>query len=120
MRHSATRSLFDRDDVIIVSSVSCIYGLGSPEAYEGMLVLLESGSDKKRDELLRQLIDIQYDRNDVDFHRGTFRVRGDVVEIFPAYEDARAVRIEFLVIHRIISIVDPLRGTVIQKKRSKE
>jgi excinuclease ABC subunit B len=116
MRHSATRSLFDRNDVIIVSSVSCIYGLGSPEAYEGMLILIESGSSLKRDELLRQLIEIQYDRNDIDFHRGTFRVRGDIVEIFPPYEDARAVRVEFFGDYiDTISIVDPLRGTVVQK-----
>ncbi|MDZ4676877.1 MAG: excinuclease ABC subunit UvrB [Oligoflexia bacterium] len=116
MRHSATRSLFDRSDVIIVSSVSCIYGLGSPEAYEGMLILIESGSDMKRDDLLRKLVDIQYNRNDVDFHRGTFRVRGDVVEIFPPYEDSRAVRVEFFGdFIDAISIVDPLRGTIIQK-----
>src|SRR4051812_1060911 len=116
MRHSATRSLFDRNDVIIVSSVSCIYGLGSPEAYEGMLIMLEAGTELKRDDLLRDLIEIQYDRNDVDFHRGTFRVRGDVVEIFPPYEDSRAVRVEFFGDYvENISIVDPLRGTVINK-----
>jgi excinuclease ABC subunit B len=116
MRHSATRSLFDRNDVIIVSSVSCIYGLGSPEAYEGMLILIETGSSIKRDDLLRQLVEIQYDRNDVDFHRGTFRVRGDIVEIFPPYEDSRAVRVEFFGdFIDSISIVDPLRGTVVQK-----
>ena len=116
MRHSATRSLFDRSDVIIVSSVSCIYGLGSPEAYEGMVVMIEQGRDLKRDELLRKLIDIQFDRNDVDFHRGTFRVRGDVVEIFPPYEDSRAIRVEvFGDFVDSLSIVDPLRGTTIQK-----
>jgi excinuclease ABC subunit B len=116
MRHSATRSLLDRNDVIIVSSVSCIYGLGSPEAYENMLICLEAGTEVKRDDLLRQLIDIQYDRNDIDFHRGTFRVRGDIVEIFPPYEDSRAVRIEFFGDYiDAISIIDPLRASVIQK-----
>ena len=116
MRHSATRSLLDRNDVIIVSSVSCIYGLGSPEAYENMLICLEAGTDVKRDDLLRQLIDIQYDRNDIDFHRGTFRVRGDIVEIFPPYEDSRAVRVEFFGDYiDSISIIDPLRASVIQK-----
>ncbi|MCC6278435.1 MAG: excinuclease ABC subunit UvrB [Oligoflexia bacterium] len=116
MRHSATRSLFDRTDVIIVASVSCIYGLGSPEAYEGMLVVIEVGRDLKRDELLRRLVDMQYNRNDVDFHRGTFRVRGDVVEIFPPYEDARAVRVEFFGDYvENLSVVDPLRGVTLQK-----
>ena len=79
MRHSATHSLLDRRDVIIVSSVSCIYGLGSPKAYEGMMIQVVAGTEVKRDHLLRELIRIQYHRNDVDFHRGTFRVRGDVV-----------------------------------------
>lgn len=116
MRHSATRSLFDRSDVIIVASVSCIYGLGSPEAYEDMVIMLEAGTDMKRDVLLRRLVDIQYNRNDVDFSRGTFRARGDVVEIFPAYEDSRALRVEFFGDYiDSMSIVDPLRGTVIEK-----
>ena len=96
MRHSATRSLFDRQDVIIVASVSCIYGLGSPEAYHGMLLYLEEGMEKDRREVLAKLVEILYERNDIDFHRGTFRVRGDRVEIFPAYEEDRAIRIEFL------------------------
>ncbi|MBK9294478.1 MAG: excinuclease ABC subunit UvrB [Oligoflexia bacterium] len=116
MRHSATRSLFDRSDVIIVSSVSCIYGLGSPEAYEGMVIVLTSGQELKRDDLLRHLVDIQYERNDVDFHRATFRVRGDIVEIIPAYEDDRAIRVEFFGNYiDAISFVDPLRGIVLQK-----
>jgi excinuclease ABC subunit B len=95
MRHSATRSLLDRNDVIIVASVSCIYGLGSPEAYQGMLLHLEVNRETSRDAVLRKLVEIQYERNDYDFHRGTFRVRGDVLEIFPAYEEERAVRVEF-------------------------
>ncbi|MBN21224.1 MAG: excinuclease ABC subunit B [Bdellovibrionaceae bacterium] len=111
LRHSATRALFERDDVIIVSSVSCIYGLGSPEAYEGLMIYLETGIDLKRQKLLKSLVDIQYERNDVDFHRGTFRVRGDIVEIFPAYEEEHAVRIEFFGDEiESISIIDPLRG----------
>lgn len=95
MRHSATHSLLDRKDVIIVSSVSCIYGLGSPEAYEGMLVQVISNTEMKRDHLLRELVRIQYTRGDHDFHRGTFRVRGDVVDVFPPYEDSKVIRIEF-------------------------
>lgn len=111
MRHSATRSLFDRRDVLIVSSVSCIYGLGSPEAYEGMMILLSANKDLKRDHLLRELVRIQYSRNDIDFHRGTFRVRGDTVEILPPYEEDRAIRVEFFgdFVDRL-SWVDPLRG----------
>ena len=95
MRHSATRSLFDRQDVIIVASVSCIYGLGSPEAYHGMLLSLEEGAVMDRREVLGKLVEILYERNDIDFHRGTFRVRGDRVEIFPAYEEDRAIRVDF-------------------------
>src|SRR5947209_8698332 len=94
MRHSATKALLERNDVLIVASVSCIYGLGSPEKYFEMLVFLERGARVDRDKLLRKLVEIQYARNDVDFHRGTFRVRGDVIEVFPAYEDASALRIE--------------------------
>ena len=114
MRHSATRSLLSRSDVIIVASVSCIYGIGSSEWYQSMLISLEKGAHFRRDELLRRLVDIQYERNDTDFHRGTFRVRGDVVEVFPAYESDRAVRVEFFgdEIERILEI-DPLRGTVL-------
>ncbi len=111
MRHSATRSLFDRRDVIIVSSVSCIYGLGSPEAYEGMMVQIVSGSQIKRDHLLKELVRIHYQRNNVDFSRGNIRVRGDSVEIFPPYEEQRAIRVEFFgdYIDRL-SWVDPLTG----------
>ena len=111
MRHSATKALLEANDVLIVASVSCIYGLGSPEKYFEMLVFLERGATFDRDELLRKLVSIQYTRNDVDFHRGTFRVRGDVVEIFPAYEDASALRIEFFgdTIESITEF-DPLRG----------
>ncbi|MFN7684326.1 MAG: excinuclease ABC subunit UvrB [Oligoflexia bacterium] len=116
LRHSATRSLLDRNDVIIVSSISCIYGLGSPEAYEGMLLYLEEGRELKRQEMLHKLIEIQYQRNDVDFHRGTFRVRGDVVEIFPAYEEDRAIRVEFFGDEiESLSEIDPLRGVRLQK-----
>ncbi len=116
MRHSATRSLFDRNDVIIVASVSCIYGLGSPEAYHGMLLYLEEGMEKDRREVLSKLVEILYERNDIDFHRGTFRVRGDRVEIFPAYEEARAIRIEFWGDKvEAIREIDPLRGTTLRK-----
>ena len=111
MRHSATHSLLTRRDVIIVASVSCIYGLGSPDAYLGMIVQLEVGKDFPRDELLNKLVEIQYERNDIDFHRGTFRVRGDVVEIFPPYEDEQALRIEFFGdTIESMSLIDPLRG----------
>ena len=116
LRHSATRSLLTRRDVLIVASVSCIYGLGSPEAYYGMLVRLEQGQELDRNRLLRSLIDIQYTRNDIDFHRGTFRVRGDTVEVFPAYEEDRALRIEFFGDEiDSISEIDPLRGQVIDR-----
>jgi excinuclease ABC subunit B len=116
MRHSATRSLLTRRDVIIVASVSCIYGIGSPEAYQAMHIFFHQGDDYGRDALLRKLIEIQYERNDMDFHRGTFRVRGDVVEIFPAYDNDRAVRVEFFGDEvEAISEIDPLRGTVLQK-----
>lgn len=114
MRHSATRSLFDRRDVIIVSSVSCIYGLGSPEAYEDMMVHVVRDTEMRRDDFIRELIRIQYERNNVDFHRGTVRVRGDIVELFPAYEEAKAIRVEFFgdYIERI-SWFDPLTGEVV-------
>ncbi|HEU4340065.1 MAG TPA: excinuclease ABC subunit UvrB [Candidatus Binatia bacterium] len=113
LRHSATKALLERRDTLIVASVSCIYGLGSPEAYFDLMVYLEEGSALARDAMLRKLVDIQYQRSDYDFHRGTFRVRGDVVEIFPAYEDSSALRIEFFddVIEAIHEI-DPLRGKV--------
>jgi excinuclease ABC subunit B len=114
MRHAATQSLLSRSDVIIIASVSCIYGIGSAETYSGLLINIVKGEEIRRDNLLRQLVDIQYQRNDTDFHRGTFRVRGDVVEIFPVYEEALAIRVEFFgdevdAIHE----VDPLRGKVL-------
>ncbi len=116
MRHSATRSLLARRDVIIVASVSCIYGIGSSEWYQEMLINLEVGQEFRRDVLLRRLVDIQYQRNDIDFHRGTFRVRGDVVEIFPAHSENLAVRIEYWgdEIERIVEI-DPMRGKVLEE-----
>jgi excinuclease ABC subunit B len=116
MRHSATRSLLSRRDVLIVASVSCIYGLGSPEAYYGMLVRLEEGMQLDRNALLKRLVEIQYERNDVDFHRGSFRVRGDTVEIFPAYEEDRALRVEFFGDEiEAVSEIDPLRGRVLDR-----
>jgi len=111
LRHAATYALLTRRDVIIVASVSCIYGLGSPEAYLGMIVQLEVGREIPREEILKRLIEIQYERNDIDFHRGTFRVRGDVVEIFPPYEDEQALRVEFFGdTIEAIHLIDPLRG----------
>jgi excinuclease ABC subunit B len=95
LRHSATSALFERNDVIIIASVSCIYGLGSPEEYRELVVSLRVGMEMDRNELLRKLVDIQYDRNDINFTRGTFRVRGDVVEIFPASRDEQCIRVEF-------------------------
>jgi excinuclease ABC subunit B len=116
MRHSATRSLLERNDVIIVASVSCIYGLGSPEAYHGMLLYLGKGMTLSREEILSKLVEIQYERNDIDFHRGTFRVRGDVIEVFPAHEENRAIRIELFGDEvDAISEIDPLRGRVIER-----
>lgn len=114
MRHAATRALLSRDDVIIVASVSCIYGIGSAESYKGLLIDIVVGEELGRDVLLRRLVDIQYQRNDVDFHRGTFRVRGDVVEIFPVYEEVEAIRVEFFGDEvEAIRRVDPLRGKVL-------
>lgn len=111
LRHSATHALLTRSDVIIVASVSCIYGLGSKEAYNGMLVRTTAGKNFERKELLSKLVEIQYERNDYDFHRGTFRVRGENIEIFPAYEDCKAVRLEFFgeELEKVIEI-DPLTG----------
>jgi len=113
LRHSATKALLERRDTVIVASVSCIYGLGSPEAYFDLMVYLEQGMEIERDLVLRKLVDIQYERNDHDFHRGTFRVRGDIVEVFPAYEDTSGLRVEFFD-DRIeaISEIDPIRGKV--------
>jgi excinuclease ABC subunit B len=116
MRHAATNALFERNDVIVVASVSCIYGLGSPEAYHGMLLFLEKDQHIERDDILRKLVDIQYERNDYDFHRGTFRVRGDVVEIFPASYENTAIRVELFGDDiDSISVFDPLLGTPLQK-----
>jgi excinuclease ABC subunit B len=113
MRHSATVALLSRRDVIIVASVSCIYGIGSAESYHGLVIQLAVGEELRRDALLRRLVDIQYERNDIDFHRGSFRVRGDVVEIFPTYEHDTAIRIEFFGDDiESIKEVDPLRGRV--------
>ncbi len=118
MRHSATRSVLTRRDVIVVASVSCIYGLGSPETYQGMIVLMEDQKEVSRDNLLARLVEIQYQRNDYDFHRGTFRVRGDVLEIFPAYEENKAIRIDFFGdLIESIAEIDPLRGKVLRKLR---
>jgi excinuclease ABC subunit B len=115
MRHSATRSLFERRDVVIVASVSCIYGLGSPEAYHGMMLMLEPGTAIDRDAMLRKLVEIQYERTTFDLERGKFRVRGDVVEIFPSYDDT-AVRVELFGDEiETISQIDPVRGAVIKK-----
>ena len=116
LRHSATRSLLEREDVIVVASVSCIYGIGSPDEYGEQKISLFKDEPMDRDQFLRNLVSIQYLRNDIDFHRGTFRVRGDVVEIFPAHEESQVVRVEFFddVIDGI-SLVDPLRGKLITK-----
>ena len=111
LRHAATHSLLTRRDVIIIASVSCIYGLGSPQAYLEMMVQLEVGKEIPREDILKRLVEIQYERNDIDFHRGTFRVRGDIVEIFPPYEDELALRVEFFGdTIEAINIIDPLRG----------
>ncbi|MDZ4343187.1 MAG: excinuclease ABC subunit UvrB [Candidatus Binatia bacterium] len=116
LRHAATKALLERRDTLIVASVSCIYGLGSPEAYFDMMVYVEEGASIQRDQMLRKLVDIRYERSDYDFHRGTFRVRGDNVEVFPAYEDSSALRIEFFdetieAIHEI----DPIRGKILRR-----
>jgi len=116
MRHSATQALFERRDVIVVASVSCIYGIGAPETYRGMHMALSKGATLDRDRMIQQLVIMQYERNDYDFHRGTFRVRGDVVEVFPASGDTTALRIELFgdtveAIHQI----DPLRGQLLDR-----
>jgi len=116
MRHAATYALLTRRDSLIVASVSCIYGIGAAEAYLGMKLDLAKGVEVRRDAVLRRLVEIQYERNDVDFARGTFRVRGDTVEIFPAYEREKAIRIEWFGDEiEMISEVDPLRGKVLRK-----
>ena len=115
MRHSATRSVLSRRDVLVVASVSCIFGLGAPEDYLGMRVELHKNMDLSRDRLLHDLVAMHYERNDIDFHRGTFRVRGDRVEIFPAYEENKALRVDFYGdIVDIINEIDPLRGEVLR------
>ena len=116
MRHSATRSLMERRDVVVVASVSCIYGIGAPETYQGMQLPIREGEQIDRDEIIRRLVAVQYERNDYDFHRGTFRVRGDIVEVFPANEESLAIRIELFgdvveAIHRI----DPLKGAILDR-----
>lgn len=117
LRHSATSSLFERRDVIIIASVSCIYGLGSPEEYKELVVSLRVGMELERNQLLHRLVDVQYERNDIDFRRGTFRVRGDVVEIFPASRDEHCIRVEFFgdEIDRIREI-DALTGEIIGER----
>jgi excinuclease ABC subunit B len=116
MRHAATTALLQRNDVLIVSSVSCIYGLGSPEVYHEMVVFLEEGMEIRREKILAKLVEIQYARNDMDFHRGTFRARGDVIEIFPASNDAVSVRIElFGDVVDAIHEIDPLTGKSLRK-----
>ena len=119
LRHSATKALLERNDVLIVASVSCIYGLGEPEVYFEQVVFLEEQQHIDRDRVLRKLVDIQYQRNDYDFHRGTFRVRGDTVEIFPAYEENRAVRVEFFGDEvEALYEIDPLRSKIVRKLQS--
>jgi len=119
LRNSATRSLLDRRDVLIVASVSCIYGLGSPEFYEGLRVELRQGMTIDRDDLLREMANIGYQRAGLEFRNGTFRVRGDVVEIFPVYEEDRVVRIEFFDDEiESLTIVDPLRGEILEQRQS--
>jgi len=116
MRHSATKSLLERRDVIVVASVSCIYGIGEPDTYQGLHLELRQDDRIDRDEIIRRLIAVQYERNDYDFHRGTFRVRGDVVEVFPANEESIALRIElFGDVVDAVSRIDPLRGAVLER-----
>jgi len=116
LRHSATRALLERRDVIIIASVSCIYGIGSREAYGRMVENLKVGTIRDRDTLVRALVELHFERNNMDFHRGTFRVRGDTVEVFPAHEDELAVRVEFWgdEIERL-SLIDPLRGRIVEE-----
>lgn len=118
MRLSATKSVLERRDVIVVASVSCIYGIGSPEDFHGMVIYVQEGMTQKRDDLLRHLVEIQYERNDLDFFRGCFRVRGDVVDVYPSYEDKAAIRIEFFGDEiESITEIDPLRGVKLRKLR---
>ena len=118
MRHAATRALITRRDCLIVASVSCIYGIGSPDTYSGLRVELEPGATYPREDLIAGLVAMQYERNDVDFHRGTFRVRGDIVDVFPSYEADIAVRVEFFGDEvESLSEIDPLRGTTARRLR---
>ncbi|RPH39940.1 MAG: excinuclease ABC subunit B, partial [Desulfobulbaceae bacterium] len=115
MRHSATRSLLTRRDVLIVASVSCIYGLGSPDEYKNMHLFLRVGEEYPMEDVKRRLAFMQYERNNMSFHRGTFRVRGDVIDIFPVHEEERALRVEFFgdTVERIL-LIDSLRGEVLE------
>jgi excinuclease ABC subunit B len=116
MRHSATRSLLERRDVVVVASVSCIYGIGAPETYRGLHLSLRAGERIDRDEIIRRLVAVQYERNDYDFHRGTFRVRGDVVEVFPANEESHAMRVELFGDEvEAIWKIDPLKGALLER-----
>ena len=116
MKHSATRSILSRRDVIVIASVSCIYGLGSPESYANMLLEVKKGDEINLSDVLDKLTDIRYERNDIDFHRGTFRVRGDIVDVFPAYEEEIALRIEFFGSEvAMIAEIDPLRGVITRR-----
>jgi excinuclease ABC subunit B len=116
MRHSATRSLLTRRDVLIVASVSCIYGLGSPDEYKNMHLFLQVGKEYPVEEVQRRLVYMQYERNDISFHRGTFRTRGDVLDIFPVHEEDKSIRVEFFgEIIDAISVIDPLRGVVLER-----
>ena len=118
LRHSTTHSLLTRRDVLVVASVSCIYGLGAPDTYGAMHAYVQTGATLSRDDLLRRLVDMLYERNDTDFHRGTFRVRGDVVEIFPQYEAERALRVEFFGDEvEALAEIDPLRGKVLSRPK---
>lgn len=114
LRHAATHALLTRRDVIIVASVSCIYGLGSPEYYARLIIPVEAGQRTSMDSVVTRLVDVQYERNDIDFHRGTFRVRGDVLEVIPAYEHERALRIEFFGDEiEAVREIDPLTGDIL-------
>ena len=114
LRHAATHALLTRRDVIIVASVSCIYGLGSPEYYARLIIPVEVGQRVSMDAIITKLVDVQYQRNDMDFHRGTFRVRGDVLEVIPAYEHERALRLEFFGDEiEAVREIDPLTGEIL-------
>ena len=116
MRHSATRALLTRRDVLIVASVSCIYGLGSPDEYRNMHLFLKTGADYAPEDVQRRLVFMQYERNDISFHRSTFRVRGDVIDIFPVHEDEKAIRVEYFGdTIEAITVIDPLRGVVLDR-----